>query len=424
MNKQNWKEKTSLFLIQDETEFTYSDLYTAVSKYEKELRREFEGAINSVVFQMGSNQFESYAKFIAALSLGKTVFLYSKEQGRNQAYLDQVLTEIQKESLKENGARFIVRTSGSSGPQFKLILHDPNRFFDKYKKIGPHFKRTFAFSPAESIAGIETLLEVLTHELTLITSQDDLSPEVIGHLINRHKVDYFQTTPTFMNLMVVAKTLDPAQLSSLQKIAFGSEPSQSSVLAQFKKVLPSIKLVHTYGMSEIGIQKTETNSEDPTRIRLDSDYNPADIINGLLHVKSLSKMLRYLNSDESPSPLGSEWFNTHDQVLLEDTWIKVLGRDSDLINIGGRKFFPAELEDKLRHIDHVQDVTVIAEKNEMVGTILTALITLASTVDETEFRKSYKAFCEKNILSYMHPHKLKIRRDLVLGERLKKMRKL
>jgi len=420
MNKNNWKEKNSLFLIQGEMKYTYSDLYEAVVSFEEQLKNHSE----TVLFKPSSNDFESYAQFIAALSLGKTIFLHSKEQGKDQTYLERIKAEIDSTTFNDNGGRFIVRTSGSSGAKFKLILHDPERFFSKYKKIGPHFKKTFAFSPSESIAGLETLLEVLAHELTLITSQDDLTPEIVINLIHQHQIDYFQTTPTFMNLMVVTKTLNPEKLSSLKKIAFGSEPSQTSVLSQFKKNLPSVELIHTYGMSEIGILKTITDPENPSRIKFDDQFNQGQIIDGLLHVKGLSKMLHYLNCSETPSPTGEDWFNTHDQAVFENGWMRVLGRDSDLINIGGRKFFPAELEDKLRQMEQVQDVTVVSEKNELIGTVITAVITLPSSVDEIDFRKSYKAFCEKNIISYMHPHKLKITRDLVLGERLKKMRKL
>lgn len=437
MNPSAWKHNPALFLVEDQLRFTYGDFYEAVSA---QIHRFSETSENTIILEAG-NYFSSYTRFIGAMMAGKTVMLCSPAKARDHDYLSLLRQEMSKPNIflpfetvappEKNGelihqinGKFVVRTSGSSGPMFKLVLHQAERFIQKYKTIGPHFERTMAFSPAETIAGIETLLEVLTHEKTLITSKDDLTPEVLAGLIKEWKIDYFQTTPSYMNLLLVSKMVQPEFLGCLKKIAYGSEPSVSFVVQQFKKILPHIELVHTYGMSEIGIQKTITDQSEPTHFTLDEKFNSGRIIDGILHVRSMTKLLCYLNAVEEESPLGDEWFCTQDEAVVENGYLRVLGRKGDLINIGGRKFFPIEIEDIFRRMDDVSDVTITAEKNEMIGSVITATIVIPSERDESEFRKAYKQFCEKNLVSYMHPHRLKIVKDTTLTPRLKKMRKL
>lgn len=453
MQYKKWKKNNKIFLIENTTEYSYDSLYHAISQVEKSLKKLYSGQHNFII--ESRNTFDSYVKFLAALKCGHNVLLCSIAQFKDKSYLAKVEKEAildfstwaLNEKLPENKqfddfedfgveeseesedalwkqSTFIVRTSGSSGDNFKLILHSPELFKFKYEKIGIHFKRTFAFSPAESIAGIETLLEVLTHELTLISSADDLAPSKVAQLIQSHAVDYFQTTPTFMNLMILAGQVNQTILQSLKKIAYGSEPSQDYVVKYFMKNFPSLEMVHTYGMTEIGIQKTITNKNDPAAFCLDQKYNESRVVNGTLEVKSMTKMLKYLNAQEVPSSLGPDWFNTGDEVVQLNEYIKVLGRHGDLINIAGRKFFPSELENQIRDLEGVVDVTITTEKNEMIGTVIIATIVIQPQVDEMEFRLSFKKHCESKIISYMHPHKIKIKRELDHTPRMKKMRKL
>lgn len=450
MQYKKWKKNNKIFLIENTTEYSYDSLYSAISQVEKSLKRSYSKQNNFII--ESRNTFDSYVKFLAALKCGHNVLLCSVAQFKDKSYLEKVkkeaaldfITWALSEKFPENKqldtfedlgieesedalwkqSTFIVRTSGSSGDSFKLILHGPDLFKIKYEKIGIHFERTFAFSPAESIAGIETLLEVLTHELTLISSADDLAPSRIAELIQLHSVDYFQTTPTFMNLMILAGQVNQTILQSLKKIAYGSEPSQDYVVKYFIKNIPKLEMVHTYGMSEIGIQKTITNKNDPAAFCLNQKFNESRVVNGTLEVKSMTKMLKYLNAQEVPSSSGPDWFNTGDEVVLQNEYMKVLGRHGDLINIAGRKFFPSELENKIRDLAEVIDVTVTTEKNEMIGTVLIATIVIQPQIDEMEFRLSFKKHCESKIVTYMHPHKIKIKRELDHAPRMKKMRKL
>ncbi len=427
MNYKNWENNHKIFIIENGKEYTYGALYEAIGNLEKTLTSDF---LNNCHYLLeAENSFYSYVRFITLIKNGNSVLMCSYAQFTNVEYLSKIISETKLQFIKwslsqkkpernliktdlASSSRFIVRTSGSTGENFKLVIHDPDLFFKKYKTIGPHFLRTFAFSPAGSIAGIETLLEVLVHELTLVSSINELSPSRVVEYIKLYQVDYFQTTPTYMNLMIIAGQVRSEYLNGLKKIAYGSEPSLSFVVKYFQKELPELEMMHTYGMSEIGIQKTLTKCDEPTFFLIDDKYNQFKINEGVLEVRSMTKMLGYLNAKEIPSSLGADWFYTSDEVLVENQFLKVLGRLGELINIAGNKFFPSELEDVIRKLHGVADVLVTAEVSNLMGKIIVATITTLPNIDENELRVSFKKYCEENIVRYMHPHRVKIKKDL------------
>lgn len=80
----------------------------------------------------------------------------------------------------------------------------------------------------------------------------------------------------------------------------------------------------------------------------------------MLQVKSVSTMIGYINA---PSPFTIDgWLMTGDMVEVDGDYIKILGRKSELINIGGEKVFPAEVENVIQLMSGVEEVAVVGEK--------------------------------------------------------------
>ena len=89
------------------------------------------------------------------------------------------------------------------------------------------------------------------------------------------------------------------------------------------------------------------------------------IVDGMLWLRSSRAMLGYLNA---PSPFDADgWFNTQDLVERDGEYIRILGRKSELINVGGEKVHPTEVENVLLQIDNVKDVTVRGVPNAVTG---------------------------------------------------------
>ena len=102
--------------------------------------------------------------------------------------------------------------------------------------------------------------------------------------------------------------------------------------------------------------------------------------------------------------------------------IKILGRKSEIINVGGEKVYPQEVENVIQNIPNVMEVLVYKEKNQIMGSIVCAKVSLVNDEDHREFSKKVKIHCKKNLEKYKVPLKIKITSEKLFSERLKKSR--
>ena len=133
-------------------------------------------------------------------------------------------------------------------------------------------------------------------------------------------------------------------------------------------------------------------------------------------------MLGYLNA---PSPFTKDgWFITGDKVLQKGDYIKILGRKSEIINVGGEKVYPQEVENVIQEMDNVAEVTVFGEKNPIIGNIVCAKVRLIENVNQKDFTMRLKKYCSKKLQNYKVPVKIKVVKDKQYSERYKKNRSL
>jgi acyl-CoA synthetase (AMP-forming)/AMP-acid ligase II len=145
------------------------------------------------------------------------------------------------------------------------------------------------------------------------------------------------------------------------------------------------------------------------------------VVDGLLEIKAKSAMLGYLNH---PSPFTADgWFKTGDAVEVDGEYIRILGRRSELINVGGEKVYPAEVESVLQLMEGVEDVVVSGEPHPITGNIVRARVKLATDEDLAQFRLRMREFCKGRLPRFAIPQKVEIASDSLHGERFKKLRR-
>jgi acyl-CoA synthetase (AMP-forming)/AMP-acid ligase II len=101
---------------------------------------------------------------------------------------------------------------------------------------------------------------------------------------------------------------------------------------------------------------------------------------------------------------------------------RIIGRQSELINVGGEKVYPAEIERVLKDLDGVIDVTVSRGEHPLVGHIVTATFRVAAPEPLDAFRQRLYAFCSGRLPAARIPRKIRITTEPLHGERFKKMR--
>ena len=85
-----------------------------------------------------------------------------------------------------------------------------------------------------------------------------------------------------------------------------------------------------------------------------------------MYLKSKNKMFGYLNH-QSPFDKNG-WYNTHDLVKLrKDDYLKIIGRKSDVISVGGVKILPSEVERVALKNKKIKQAKAYGRKNPITG---------------------------------------------------------
>ncbi len=312
----------------------------------------------------------------------------------------------------------VLFSSGSTGEP-KGALHNFARLLEKFK-VRRHTLRAITFLLLDHIGGINTLLYILSNTGTIIAIEDR-NPDAVCATIEKHKVELLPTSPTFLNMLLLSEVYRRYDLSSLQRITYGTEPMPESTLKRLSQIFPNATLQQTYGLSELGILRSKSRSNDTLWVKVGGEGYETKVVDNILWIKAESAMLGYLNA---PSPFDEEgWFNTGDEVEVEGEYLKILGRRSEMINIGGEKVYPAEVESMLMELDNILDASVRGEPNPITGQMVVAKLTLAEPEDSVALRKRIRSALKDRTAAYKIPAKIEIAENPLHSARFKKMRR-
>jgi acyl-CoA synthetase (AMP-forming)/AMP-acid ligase II len=281
--------------------------------------------------------------------------------------------------------------------------------------------RTITFLLYDHIGGVNTMFYTLSNAGCIVTVQDR-SPDGVLAAVDRYDVELLPTSPTFINLILLSEAFTRHDLGSLRTVTYGTEPMTESTLKRFHTLFPHIRLLQTYGLSELGILRSKSKSSESLWVKVGGDEFQTRIRDGILQIKAESAMLGYLNAE---SPFTDDgWFDTGDSVLTDGEYIKILGRESEIINVGGEKVYPSEVESVIQEMENVAEVTVYGEKNYITGNIVCARVRLFQPEDQKQFLLKVRRHCAERLENFKVPRKVEIFGEKLYSERFKKVRNL
>jgi acyl-coenzyme A synthetase/AMP-(fatty) acid ligase len=322
-------------------------------------------------------------------------------------------------TLRERKSPGLVLFSSGSTGKSKAIVQDLDKLMAKFK-VPRKALRMLIFLQLDHIGGVNSLLYSLANQGTVIVA-DGRSPQSVCEAVESFGAQVLPTSPTFLNLLLLSRAYENYDLSSLSLITYGTEPMQKSTLQRLSEILPDTQLQQTYGLSEVGILRSKSRSSDSLWMKVGGAEFTTKIVNGTLWVKSDSGMLGYLNA---PSPFDEDGFlDTGDMVEQDGDWIRILGRASEIINVGGFKVFPAEVESVLLEMDKVEDVVVFGEDHPITGRVVVAKFKISGDESAREVKARMRAFCRDKLQSYKVPSKVSLTVDATYNERFKRMRR-
>ena len=314
----------------------------------------------------------------------------------------------------------ILFSSGSTGAP-KAMIHNLDNLVDSYKgKRGKNIV-FLIFLMFDHIGGLNSLLNCLSMGVTMVFPEHR-EPEHVAELIEKYKVNILPASPTFLNLVLISEANLRYNMSSLRMITYGTEPMPDSLLLKLKTFFPRVKFLQTFGTSETGISQTTSKSSDSTFLKIDDPNTGIKIVRGELWIRSKTQVMGYLNSSMERFTEDG-WFKTGDLVEeASDGYIKIVGRSKELINVGGEKVLPSEVESVLFQMPNLVDCIVYGEKNFITGMMVVAKVLFKEPLKLSEAKRQIVQFCNSKLDRYKIPAKVILMTESEYSERFKKKR--
>ena len=438
------KFSNNIAVIHKGKRYSYADLDEAIDRFGQKLR---EKSIDrgDVVAIRSDYSFDAIALFFALAENGNIIVpITSESEEEVQKRLDIAsvgsvfkhvdgIFEVEKYDAteSENGliqtlanrghAGLVLFSSGSTGEP-KAMLHDLDILMQSYTSRKSKILNTLLFLTFDHIGGIDTMLRSLSIGGTL-TIPEGRNPEAVCKAVESEKVDVLPVSPTFINLLLLSRLHKDYDLGSLKIIAFGAEPMPKPLLERVKRSFPDAKLQQKFGTSETNAVKIRNDQKNPLFFKIEDPNVKYRIVDGELWLKSGTQAVGYLNTT-TESFTEDGWFKTGDIVEEDaDGFIRVVGRNKEIINVGGEKVFPAEVENVLYEMPEIADAMVYGEANIITGQGVTADIVPNGVYDKREMKKMVRRFCKERLEGYKIPSRVNIVESLNFTERFKKIRR-
>ena len=318
---------------------------------------------------------------------------------------------IESMRSKEHAGLVLFSTGTTGRP--KAILHDLTLFMQRFETPRPTLK-TINFLLFDHIGGLNTLFHTLFNKGTVVAPKSRNVEDILATCAE-YEIEVLPTTPTFLRMMLLSGLSSNSVPKSLRIITYGTERMDQPTLDALCELLPNIEFRQTFGMSELGIVRVKSESSNSLFMKVGGEGVETRVIDNVLEIRSQTRMLGYLNAE---SPFDDEgWYNTKDIVEERDGYFKVVGRTSEVINVGGLKFMASEVERVVLEYENVQLAKAEAKPNPITGQHLELTV---QPVANCELKKdSLKTFLASRLPNHMMPRRI-IVATVSVGHRFKR----
>jgi acyl-CoA synthetase (AMP-forming)/AMP-acid ligase II len=313
----------------------------------------------------------------------------------------------------------IVFTSGSTGKP-KGILHDCERVLHKFVAERSGW-RTTLFLMLDHFGGFNTLISTFAYGGTAICLPDR-NPDTVCRTIEESRATLLPTTPTFINIMLASNTSAQYDLSSIRLITYGTEVMPEATLERVRRAFPNAGIKQTYGLSELGVLRSKSETDASLWVKIGGIGFETRIVDNVLWIRSEANMIGYLNAENPFDKDG--WMCTGDCVEVKGDFLRILGRNSEMINVGGQKVFPAEIEDVLMQAGNIRDARVFGVRHPLMGHVAHAEVVLDTPEEAPALTERLRGFCMERLTKFKIPLRFSVvDEEKNCSARFKKIRK-
>lgn len=369
--------------LYDDKAYTYEDLLNSISG----------SGVYCPMFR--SNElFPYFANLVKALAAGMPLTLI--DSNINASEIDGVSEEdINVESafeaksyanmvdvvaaLQQSQSEITIFTSGTTG-QPKKVVHNISTL-TRAVRLGERYAGqvwAYAYNPTH-MAGLQVFFQAFENQNALVNVFEKSREEVYQQIADK-QITHISATPTFYRLLLPFEK----PYESVIRVTLGGEKSNQHLYDAIGKIFPNAKINNVYASTEAGSLFAAKGDCFQIPEAIKDKFNVVD--DELLIHKSL------LGSSES-FKFTDDFYHSGDLIEWTDKesgLFRFKSRKNELVNVGGYKVNPSEVENAILAMEGVRQVLVYGKANSILGNVLCADVQLeeGSVIAELDIKKA------------------------------------
>lgn len=263
----------------------------------------------------------------------------------------------------------------------------------------------------------QVLSNLYVGALTYI-NEISFNPYAFFSCVNDEMITHTILVPAMVKLLIKYHNGELTDNEIFRTMSVVGEKLDSASMEEFYRQFPNIVMCYGYGMTEMGTVAFNTEKNDkalnsvgkvnllPSVVVKIVDDNENELERnrqGEIVVTGENKMKQYYNfvSDD----IKDGWFFTGDIGYIDDDDnLFITGRKKNMINCGGKKIFPEEVEVVINRYEGVSESLVKSEEHDMLGEIVVAKIVLEENASFD--MEKFEDYCKLHLANFKIPKKV------------------
>ena len=294
----------------------------------------------------------------------------------------------------ERATEWLMLTSGTSGVP-KIVGHTLEGLTGAIVADGPARGTPpvwATFYDIRRYGGLQIFLRaILSGGSMVLTEPGEALADHVARL-NARGVTHISGTPSHWRKLLMSGA---ASGFSPRYVRLSGEIADQAVLDGLRRAFPDASIGHAYASTEAGVGFAVNDGLEgfpASLIGRTSDGVEMKVVDGSLRIRSTRTAHAYVGRDAAALTDGDGFVDTGDMIELRGDRYHFVGRRGGIINIGGLKVHPEEIEAVINRHDEVRMSRARSRKSPITGSIVVADVILADGCDASradEIRKKY-----------------------------------
>jgi len=281
---------------------------------------------------------------------------------------------------ERRSTEWILFTSGTTGAP-KMVVHTRAGLTAAIKRRAVHDGPVVwgTFYDIRRYGGLQIFFRAVIDGGSLVLS--DADEPVADHLarLGRHGATHVSGTPSHWRRALMSGA---ARAMAPRYVRLSGEIADQAILDNLKAVYPQARIGHAYASTEagVGFEVDDGRAGFPATMlgRLPSGVE-MKVENGTLRIRSSRTALHYVGAGAPALADRDGFVDTGDMIEVRDGRCFFVGRANGVINVGGLKVHPEEVEAVINRHPDVRMSLVRARKSPITGAVVVADVVLRDT---------------------------------------------